>query len=338
MAIFLSHLKQTGQLDQIHITICNVGSRKISAGDDYASQGWHIFAPHLSIYGFDADADACEMANAEMESRPVDWQEKHIPLAIGQTTGESTLYVTKHPMCTSLYQPNESFLARFEHLSELMDLDFTVEIETTTLDEFCVQEGIQEVDFLQVDVQGADLNVLKGAAEQIKQHVMAIQVEVEFSSLYVNQPLFADVDSYLRQQQYTLFDILTARRIRRRSPIIAKAHPGQVLWGDAFYFYDLLRNDLTLNRTPSPDRLLKLACIADVMNFSDYALEVLEYLTLNYGNQPQYNVADAIVEGLAAVSEIRAAELAGLEVVQNVFPYLSQPAQQKCLGRVINSQ
>jgi FkbM family methyltransferase len=336
MAIFLSHLKQKGQLDQLHVTVCNVGSRKISAEDDYASRGWHIFAPHLSIYGFDADADACELANAELESRQVDWQEKHIPLALGQTVGESILYVTKHPMCTSLYPPNESFATRFDGLSEVMGLDFTLEIETTTLDEFCGQEGIQAIDFLQIDVQGADLDVLKGAAEQVKQHVMAIQIEVEFSPLYSNQPLFADIDSYLRQQQYTLFDVLTARRIRRKSPIIAEAHPGQMLWGDAFYFYDLLRDDLALSRTQSPDRLLKLACIADVMNFSDYALEILEYLTITYGNQPQYqsqyNVADAIVEGLAAVADFNSQELAALEVIQNIQPYISQEIQQKFLN------
>lgn len=164
MPLFLPKLKASGHLDQIVITIFNVGSRKIEAEqDNYGDATWGIFAPNLSIYGFDADADACEEANAELETRQINWQEKHIPLGLSNTTGESTLYVTKAPMCSSLYQPNEDYLKRFAGLLELAGVDFTIEIETTTLDDFCQQEGIKEVDFLQIDVQGAELLVLEGA-------------------------------------------------------------------------------------------------------------------------------------------------------------------------------
>ena len=81
MSLFLPILKKNRLLDNIHMTICNVGSRKIDSDDDYASRGWQIFAPNLSIYGFDADADACDEANIDLEIRQVNWNEKHIPLA-----------------------------------------------------------------------------------------------------------------------------------------------------------------------------------------------------------------------------------------------------------------
>jgi FkbM family methyltransferase len=332
MSTFLSSLKKSGHLDQIHVTLCNVGSRKLGLHDDYASQGWGIFAPHLTIYGFDADADACEAANADLESRQVDWTERHVPLALGNSTGESTLYVTQHPMCTSLYPPNESFLARFEGLSSVMNLDFTIEIETTTLDDFCQQENLKEVDFLQIDVQGADLQVLEGAAHLLEQSVLGIQIEVEPSHLYINQPLFADVDTYLRQQGFTLFDVTFARRVRARSPITSTLHPGQIVWGDAYYLYDLLREDISLNRPKTPEKLFKLACVADAMNFSDYTLELLEYLTLNYGSDPAYNFADNIVECLAQFPELVEQGLKSLPVVANLWSYVSQETSQSILN------
>jgi hypothetical protein len=71
MSVFLSSLKKSGHLDQLHITICNVGSRKLGSHDDYTRLGWDIFAPRLSIYGFDADSDACDEANAELEARQI---------------------------------------------------------------------------------------------------------------------------------------------------------------------------------------------------------------------------------------------------------------------------
>ena len=240
MSIFISSLDKSGHLNQTNMTICNVGSRKISAEDDYFNNGWGIFAPRLSIYGFDADEDACAEANADLESRQVNWTEKHIPLALSNRVGESTIYVTKNPMCSSLYAPNEPYLARFARLPELVNLDFTVEIETTTLDTFCQSEGVKEIDFLQIDVQGADLLVLEGGASILANSVLAVQIEVEFSHLYVNQPLFADVDTFMRKQGFTLFDIATSRRVRDRSPILSNTHPGQLLWGDAYYFRDLI--------------------------------------------------------------------------------------------------
>lgn len=321
MPVFIQSLKKSGHLDRLHVTICNVGSRKLSSQDDYASQGWHIFAPNLTIYGFDADADACEAANADLETRQVTWTEKHIPLALGSSVGEATLYVTKHPMCSSLYPPNEPYLARFAGLPELVNLDFTIDIETTTLDEFCQAEGIEEIDFLQVDVQGADLQVLEGAAEILRRSILAIQIEVEFSHLYLNQPLFADVDTYLRKHGFTLFDLKNAYRARTRAPFVSQIHPGQLLWADAYYFRDLIQEDLS---TPfkTPEQILKLACIADLMDFTDYALELLEYLTLNYGKDESYNLADNIIESLSQFPKLTQEGLASLPVVAHIRDYV----------------
>jgi FkbM family methyltransferase len=322
MAIFLSSLRKSGHLDRVRITICNVGSRKLGKSDDYASGDWSLFAPNLSIYGFDADADACDAANSDLEHRQVNWQENHIPLALGKSSGESTLYVTHNPMCSSLYPPNQPYLDRFAELPELVGLDFTVEMETTTLDEFCQKEGITSIDFLQVDVQGADLQVLQGA-EQILKTVLAVQTEVEFSHLYVNQPLFADVDAYLRAKDFTFFHTTTAYVPRARSPIVSKNRSGQLLWGDAFYFCDLLQ-DVEMLHSKTPEQIFKLACVADVLDFPDYTLELLEYLTVNYGNSnPAYNFADNIVEGLNQFPLLVQGGLENLPVIQNIQKFLT---------------
>ncbi|MBD2462313.1 FkbM family methyltransferase [Oscillatoria sp. FACHB-1407] len=326
MPIFLPILKSSGQLNQLHITVCNVGSRKINTQDDYASVGWNIFAPNLTIYGFDADPEACDAANADLEARQVNWIEKHVPLALSNAPGESTLYVTQHPMCSSLYPPNEPYLSRFSGLPELVNLDFTVEIETTTLDEFCQQEAVTDIDFLQIDVQGADLLVLQGGQNLLERSVLAVQIEVEFSPLYSNQPLFSDVDTFLRSRDFSLFHLASSHRVRMRSPIQSFSHPGQLLWADAFYFRDLLRSDFDRTQLKTPEQLFKLACIADVMDFPDYALELLEALTLQYGDNPDYNCADAIVMGLANFSELKAQGLEQLPIVENVRQYLSDSA------------
>lgn len=323
MSVFLSSLKKSGHLDRINITICQVGSRKSKNQDDYTSQGWDIFAPHLTIYGFDVDVDACDEANDYLTTHNINWNEKHIPLALGRTRGESTLYVTENPECSSLYQPNEAYVSRFSRIDELMKLNFTVEIETTTLDDFCQQEKISEIDFLKVDVQGADLQVLEGASIILERQILAVQVEVNFSHLYVKQPLFADVDTYLRNKCFTLFDLTGAYYSRARSPLVRSTNrPGQLLWGDAYYFRDLIAEDIS-SHLKTPEQILKLACIADIMNFPDYALELLEYLTLHYGNHSNYNLANNIIESLAQFPEIVEQGLDSLPIVANIRNYVS---------------
>jgi FkbM family methyltransferase len=318
MAVFLKSLKKSGHLERVYITICNVGSRKVIQKDDYATQGWEIFAPRLSIYGFDADLDACDRANGDLEHRQVNWKEKHIPIALSNSVGLSTLYVTQHPMCSSLYPPNEIYLDRFIGLPELVNLDFSIEIETTSLDNVCITEKISEIDFLQIDVQGADLQVLEGASKILSKSVLGIQVEVEFSEIYLNQPLFADVDIYLRKHGFTLFDLTKAYRRRRHSPIHSNVHPGQLLWGDAFYFRDLIAENLNTD-LKNPETILKLACIADVLEFSDYALELLEYLTINYGDDPNYNFASDIIQSLSQFPELVDRGLNSLPIVQRIY-------------------
>ena len=60
------------------------------------------------------------------------------------------------------------------------------------------------------------------------------------------------------------------------------------------------------------------------MNFSDYALELLEYLTLNYGQNKQYNFADNIVESLGQFPNLVEQGLNSLAVVANIQDYITK--------------
>ncbi|MCU0549200.1 MAG: FkbM family methyltransferase [Leptolyngbya sp. Prado105] len=305
MALFVPYLKTHGHLEHLSITVGIIGSRKILQDDDYGSKGWSVLGQHLIIYGFDADAEACDLANAELSNRNISWKEKHIPLALASTIGEATLYVTGHPACSSLYPPNEPLISRFNGFEHSMKPNFTVEIETTTIDNFCKNENV-EFDFLQIDVQGADLDVLKGASKALENCLLGVQVEVEFIPLYLQQPLFADIDLCLRSYGFSLFDLITdnpwCRVTRACSPLRAASRAGQLTWADACYLRDPLQN--STSHAQSPDQILKLACLADVLEFPDYALELLGYLTIEYGNDSIYNFAPVISEVLSQFPDL----------------------------------
>lgn len=279
-AFFTPWLKQAGFLDDLWIRIGHVGSRPVHVSDDWSQGGWDVFAPNLQIYGFDADPDACDAANAAVAEKGITWQETHVPLVLSDRCGVQTLYITQDPMCSSLYPPNEPFLARFQVEMDMMKGVATVEVETTTLDTFCQEQGIPGLDFLRTDVQGADLDVLRGATNQLARSLLAVEMEVIFSPLYVGQPLFADIDTFMRQHGFMLMQLgLHAGASRRWFPVVNNPaiYRGQKLWGDAVYVRDLLAPE-TPDQWRTPNHIFKLACLMDVKGYWDYAAELFVHL------------------------------------------------------------
>lgn len=291
----VSKLKEKGYLQGLEFTIFIVGSRKMRIEDDFGSGKWQILAPNLKIYGFDADEDACLIANENLKQRNINWWEKHFPLALSESPTEKTLYVTKGIDCTSLYEPNHEYLQRFAGFGEHFELDFSVEIETTTLDIFCQQESITEIDFLSIDVQGAELDVVKGALHLLNKTILALELEVEFTKMYKNQPLFSDIDRFLQPYDFSLFDLIIehpmCRRPRSVSEIYSQEKTGQLLWADALYLRDIFLSSSSIFKT-QPQQLLKLACISDILDYPDYAVEILLFLTKQYGNNSAYNFSE----------------------------------------------
>ena len=62
------------------------------------------YFPSSKITGFELEEDVCEKMNAEAIKGV-----KYYPYALGKANEKRKLYITQHPMCTSLYKPNEEF-------------------------------------------------------------------------------------------------------------------------------------------------------------------------------------------------------------------------------------
>jgi len=88
-----------------------------------------------------------------------------------------------------------------------------------------------------VDTQGTELDILQGATASIKSTTV-VEVEVEFAPLYQGQPLFADVDSFLRSQGFYLHDLGNVLHVKPRSYPSTGGPKGRIISADALYFRD----------------------------------------------------------------------------------------------------
>lgn len=273
-----------------------IGSRFEDQHDNnlFSKDTWSLFAPNLSLDGFEADPVACAEANAKIAEMKLDWRVEHHPVGLWSTPGRRTLYVTRVPNGSSILRPSRDFQTRIEN-TDWIDVVKEIEVDLTTLD-LAHADRKYPLDYIQLDVQGGELDVLKGAVATLAKGTLALQVEVEFREMYEDQPLFGDIDVFLRSQGFSFFGMSQPKRDRRRGiPFYSMVFPGAPTWGNAIYLRDLVRTDRN-QALQTPERLLTLACVADALSFVDFALEVFVDLTLRFGTNPEYNFADDLVD------------------------------------------
>ena len=68
-----------------------------------------------------------------------------------------------------------------------------------SLDASLANNSILNPAFVKIDIQGMELEVFKGAQSFLKNNCLGIRVEVYFHAIYENQPLFHEIDAYLRK-------------------------------------------------------------------------------------------------------------------------------------------
>lgn len=160
-----------------------------------------------------------------------------------------TFYETVHPATGSLFEPDISALAPFGVVASGTAVKARHTVETKRLDDL----DLAPVDFLKIDVQGAEVMIFENAHRTL-QDVLVIQTEVCFLPMYKNQPLFHKVDPCLRDQGFEFMKFLGFGGYPFDTPM--DRLPPQLMWADAIYYRPNLE-------TYSDMQLLKLAIIMD---------------------------------------------------------------------------
>lgn len=158
------------------------------------------------------------------------------------TCGEKVkLHRYKHPGGHSAFLPNKEdpYWSTFRPGSG--DIMGHCEVEKETIDRVAARLGF-EPDFLKIDVEGAEAEVLKGAAASLRRSVVGVRVEVLLNSLYEDcRPTFAQCDSLMRESGFIFlyFDKFASNAFRPFSEFYGIQAPfGQINGVDAVYVKD----------------------------------------------------------------------------------------------------
>jgi FkbM family methyltransferase len=88
---------------------------------------------------------------------------------------------------------------------------FQVKCTMRTVDAILADAKKPAPDLIKLDVQGYELEVLKGAAKSLA-HAQAVLLEVSFIDMYQNNPLLHDVTAFMHERGFLAYDVCSVMR------------------------------------------------------------------------------------------------------------------------------
>jgi FkbM family methyltransferase len=258
----------------VRVKIVDVGANPVDGDPPYKAM---LASGAADLVGFEPDPLALETLNGKKGPN-----ETYLPYAVADGKAH-TLHICYAPGMTSLLRPNAAILELFQGFSAWGRVTREEIINTIRLDD--VTE-IRRMDYLKIDIQGGELMVFRNATKRLADCVV-IQTEVEFLPMYVQQPLFSDVDQFLRQHGF-LFHRFYSLDSRTIKPFLLNndvyAGGSQVFAADAIFVRDFLKLEAL-----DDEKLLVMAVVMhDIYKSFDLVLRLL--LEYDRRNKTQFAV------------------------------------------------
>ena len=248
----------------------------------------NAFGNRLKGVAFDPIVSEIERLKAENDNPNITFEaayvsspnHKHLFPDEAQAKARETGFFERTSSAVALGSDFEKYAEKYYNLKG--DIQFTE--KRIALDDYCDAHTITEVDFLKIDTDGSDYDVLLSAEKLLSKTVLGAVVEANFHGFqHPHSNIFYNIDRFMGERGFTLWDIDMARYSRGALPmpflhqIPAQTTGGAVVWGDAYYFRDLANVDYekTWGMSFTPRQILALGSLYDLFGFPDCAAELM---------------------------------------------------------------
>lgn len=154
--------------------------------------------PNSKIYSFEPDPESFEIL-----SQYKDLASMH-NLAMSNSSGMQVFYRQTISSLNSLSKVNKQSNDSIGYAKTA--LNDGVDVTVVTGFDFCEKNEINKIDFLKIDTQGFEENVLLGFGEKLK-NVGVITVEISFFDFYEKKSSFYEIEKLIKDS-FELYDIL----------------------------------------------------------------------------------------------------------------------------------
>lgn len=125
--------------------------------------------------------------------------------ALHSKTGEFNLFTSsgkaegnpnEYDCCSSLLEPNE-----VTKLYPFLKFDNEM-VNCITIDDICKERDIEHIDFIYADIQGAEVEMIKGAKEMMSKVKFMFLEKSDKHRLYGNQPLTDELINVMKENNF----------------------------------------------------------------------------------------------------------------------------------------
>jgi FkbM family methyltransferase len=233
---------------------------------------WDAIKEAINLVGFDPNEEEC----ARQNSLPTRYKSStFLPYAVHGIDGVETLYKTRSIYCYSLLKPNKPWLDRFA-FHDLFDLTGEEKIQVRAIDKINELAHLLP-DVIKIDVQGLELPILSKAGHLLDS-CFYVETETGFTENYVGETTFSQLDAFMRENNFLMFEINTNHRIARNNCF--KDSPNgheQILWAEATWLRDYVgmdRKDKFNPATFSAQKARKVLVLCALQKCYDFGYEL----------------------------------------------------------------
>jgi FkbM family methyltransferase len=192
---------------------------------------------------------------------------------IGSKNGEVIFNICKKNKCSSILEPKGEFLDYYTlGNSERLEVIKQKKFQLITIENMLKKNKINNLDYLKIDVQGYEQEVLKGLG---KYKPIIIKMEISFVPLYKNSSIIFEVCDYLYKLGYITFHLAYCSKT---SPSISDTnkknrHIGIPLHGDIWFMPDWTRQkgkDIIKNREPQYEALMMIFDMSNILEYKKH--------------------------------------------------------------------
>jgi len=258
-----------------------LGDQSFFLIDVGASRGiakyWKAFGRYVKGVGFDPLVMECKRLNS-INPYP---EFKYIPAYIVAEKEEIDQYENRQRTPVWSFEEYWKIYNINHTLSFNAGQELVFSNERISLDRFCFEHDVKDVDFIKVDTDGFDFGVLKGAGSLLDNDgTLGLLVESQFQGdADPNSNTFRNIDYLLVKKGFRLFNLTIWPQSRSSLPATfnykAAGHTvsGQLKWGDALYLRDLIEMQAK-GKKISTDKVLKMICLQEIHGLYDCAAEL----------------------------------------------------------------
>lgn len=136
-------------------------------------------------------------------------------MALSDSSGCARLNVNARKYTSSLLPVDKR--GRLYWGNSTLDPDYEEQVTTCTVDGFCAEKGLERIQILKLDVQGAEFAVLGGAASMLsRQAIDIVYMELIVAPTYVLQHNLCEYLALFDRYGYVLLDIYDEHRTHSR--------------------------------------------------------------------------------------------------------------------------